>query len=404
MFPEAAVDRIGQISLAPDWYDVIRCKGDSIWVSCSLYDKKTLHGDISVKYRNEGVALDCSTGFEAKLVKKDVIMVKNTELNLTSYFFAPYNEFSKLHKKAARSLDISPAGSLAVSSGDDDGLYVWETDTGNIRRSLEGHINSVTQCRFFPSGLVVLSGGSDMRLKIWSTEDGSCPVTLIGHTGSITGTAIIERGKNVISCARDSSVILWNVGSAECLWKLSDTSSIVNCCSVSTYQSNIDVNGSSLTNSAEECGTEGKLLVIGRENGYLEGIDLSSKQRTFSLPCYAPVNDCCFLNEHKICAGLQDGNLVLFDIRNTRTPETIQKFGKSSINCVRSFHSDSLLVGRGDGSCSCIRMSQTTPEVLTMELSGPDCDPVYNISSHENLVYTTCRDSKVRKYKLDLSG
>ena len=81
-------------------------------------------------------------------------------------------------------------------------MVVWETNTGLIRRKLEGHAGDIYNVQLFPSGIVVLSSGADMRIKIWSGEDGSCPVTLIGHSAAVTQTAIVERGRNIVSVGK----------------------------------------------------------------------------------------------------------------------------------------------------------------------------------------------------------
>ena len=92
-------------------------------------------------------------------------------------------------------------GGLGISAGD-DGLFVWETNNGLIRRSLEGHKADIYTARLFPSGVVVLTSGADMQIKIWSAEDGSCPVTLTGHKAAITDTAIVDRGKSIVTVSK----------------------------------------------------------------------------------------------------------------------------------------------------------------------------------------------------------
>lgn len=48
----------------------------------------------------------------------------------------------------------------------------------------------------------------------------------------------------------------------------------------------------------------------------------------------------------------------------------------------------------GDGSCFRVNNLHET----TLELTGPDCDPVYKVVSDGSAIYTTCRDGCVRKY------
>lgn len=400
MFVGSTVEKKGQITVQHDWSEDLRSGDTSFWISYSAEGQKTIYSDVDITTKADGgKKATCSEGFEVEFVNKNVIKVHTFNPKVTSYFFAPCSVFSNLHTKAARCLGVSPEGNLAVSCGDDQGLYVWQTNDGSIRRSLEGHVSDASQCCFFPSGVVVLSGGMDMRLKIWSVEDGSCPVTLTGHTGAITGTAIIDRGRNVISCSRDKSAIIWDCGSAQCLRRF-ETPSIINSCCISRYTSQVSEN-ESVEKHEKESGTDNKILLLAREDGYLDGLDLYSKSQVFSLPCYSAVNDCCFLDENSIIVGLQDGKHVLYDIRNTRTPCRIHQYGKSSINCVDIFAGGSILIGRGDGSCSCIQVKDAS-ETTTMELSGPNCDPLFNVNHHSNIVYTACRDSNVRKYRLDL--
>jgi len=403
MYPDAIVEKLGHLSLQHDWHEAFQCGSQPVWVSYSIEGGKSVYGEIEVNNKPNGARVDvnCTPGFEGQMINKKVLKVNTVDGLLTSYFFAPYNHYADVHSKAVRCVDVSPSGSLAVSCADDGALHVWQTDDGTVRRVLEGHISDVTHCRFFPSGLVVLSGGVDMRLKIWSVEDGSCPVTLTGHTGAITGSAIIDKGRNIVSCARDGSARLWDCGSAQCLRKIETyTSCVVNNCCVSRNPNGSAANDVEL--HEKECGTSDKLLLLARDDGYVDGVDLYSKTNIFSLPCHSPVNDCCFINENNIVAGLHDGKSVFYDIRNTRAPLRVSKYGKSSINCVHPFAGDSVLIGRVDGSCSCVRNTPTQQNSLTMELTGPNCDPLFSLSSFDNYVYTACRDRQVRKYKLQL--
>lgn len=93
---------------------------------------------------------------------------------------APVAVFNRIHSKSVQALDVSHEG-FGVSAGTDGRLLVWESGTGEVRRSLSGHLGDVYVAKFFPSGLVALTGGADMMLKIWSIETGECARTMIGH-------------------------------------------------------------------------------------------------------------------------------------------------------------------------------------------------------------------------------
>jgi len=419
MLAEGSVDLVGQICVQHDWYDALRLDSSKkFWVSFTREGEKTLYTDMEVS--KEGDVLLCKDGdrFQGQVINKNVLKlsVDNTTAgdgSLTSYFFAPHNTYTDVHDKAVRCVDVSPSGGLAVSCGDDGGLYVWQTDDGTVRRVLEGHVMDPTTCAFFPSGMVVLSGGVDMRLKIWSVEDGSCPVTLSGHTGAITSTAIIDKGRNIVSTSRDGTARLWDCGTAQCLHKFDTHSgSVINNCRIAQYHSpgvNQDDGHEGITHE-RECGTRDKLLLLAREDGFLDGVDLYSKEEVFSVACHSAVNDCCFVSENHVVVGLEDGKDVYFDVRNTTSPTHILSHGRSPITCVREFPGESVLLGRGDGACSCVRTNTSTSrhggvsdDVVTMELSGANCDPINSVTHHGNVVYTACRDGKLRKYKMQLT-
>ena len=48
----------------------------------------------------------------------------------------------------------------------------------------------------------------------------------------------------------------------------------------------------------------------------------------------------------------------------------------------------------GDGSCFYTNEAFDT----TLELSGPDCDPVYKVATDGQYIYSCCRDGCIRKY------
>lgn len=398
------------ISVQYDWQSILRNTNEKAWVVCSQEGSPNIYSDVTCKKHTQDEkvkTLDVSTNG----VHAEILNGNNLKLNYkttTSHMISPKASFKDIHLKAIRSMNISPGGSLGVSSSEDGALYVWQTEDGKLRRTLDGHVSEVTHCRFFPSGMVVLSGGVDMRLKIWSVEDGSCPVTLVGHKAAITDTAIIDRGRNVISCGRDGVVHLWDCGTASSLCKIEDeTKNVINACDLSSHQWQSDT---MVDRSEKECGTEGKLLLLAKENGTLKALDVHSRDKVFELKFASALNSCCFINEHRVVAGQQNGSLSVVDIRNPRKAEYVLKHGKSPINCVKTYYKDRVLVGRSDGACSCISLDNPNQDsykeqnLITQELIGSNHDPIYDIAFSNDHVYTACRDGVVRKYCVDVTS
>ncbi|PFX33723.1 Proteasomal ATPase-associated factor 1 [Stylophora pistillata] len=362
---EINIFEIPRLNIQWDWKEALRNPCGKAWISCTRINLPTVYGEL-IRARNKEESVDNNTlsveaseGFSVQNVSKTSLTLSFPEANCSSKFISPSTSFPKLHSKSVRCIDISPGGGLGVSSGDDSTLLVWETSTGVVRHNLQGHISDVNTCKFFPSGKVVLSGGADLRLKIWSAEDGSCPVTLKGHTGGVVDTAIVDRGRNILSCSRDGTVRLWDCGEAKCLAVVSSGDCPVNSCTLTQLQGMENTPESDNQCSEREVGTEGKLLILAKEDGFLEGVDVRNKEKTkrkqtkemkqneekdvlhrqfeflryqvFQVKCSSAVNCCAFLSEYEAVGGTEDGSLWIVDVRSPSFPVGVFRRSSSPI-------------------------------------------------------------------------
>ncbi|KAB7501100.1 Proteasomal ATPase-associated factor 1 [Armadillidium nasatum] len=193
-----------------------------------------------------------------------------------------------------------------------------------------------------------------MQLKIWDAATGHCPVTLKGHTGSVTDFSIVERGKNIISVSKDGTARLWNCAQAKCLNVLVEGESEINCCDIIHVGNEVDIPDAMETTDELEFGTEGKLLAIGCEVGK-----------------------------------------VIIMSKITEVPQLLCHDSASSILCVKPLKSGFVL-GRRDGLCQFYTLDGTSK----VQLTGSNCDPIYDVSVDSNFVYTACRDKTIRKYRI----
>jgi WD40 repeat protein len=73
-----------------------------------------------------------------------------------------------------------------VSGSRDNTLRVWDSDTGDCLRVLEGHTAAVRTVAALENGRV-LSGSSDCTLRVWDVDRGRClaviPVSEMDLTG-----------------------------------------------------------------------------------------------------------------------------------------------------------------------------------------------------------------------------
>jgi len=342
------------------------------------------------KIRKEGASLVAADDkFKAEIVSEKVLKLLHIKSNFSGSFIDQVDFFSNIQGGSRITcLDVS-SGGLGVLAGGSEKLSVWDTNTGTIRRVLEGHVGEVYTSKLFPSGIVVLSGGADMQLKIWSVKDGSCPVTMTGHTQAITDTAIVGVGKNIISVSKDGSARLWNCGEAKCVAVLVTVEDQITSCNLSK-ETMFHPLQDTVAMEQGEVDTENKVLAIGGENGSLSVINVGAKKIIFSTKLDSPVNS-VLLTPSCLYAGCQDGKLHI--IKKGQEPMTVSCSSSPILSLLPVL--DGVCVSRQDG-CVAVHLSGD-PVYLT----GPDTEPVYQVVTDGTWLYSGCRDGCVRKYNIE---
>ena len=164
---------------------------------------KTLEGDdhfASVCFSPSGHMI--ASG-EARLLGKSRIKLWNVETG---------NEIRTLegHRKSVLSLSFSPAGDILASGSWDRTIKLWRVETGELINTLDMHSDGVKSVSFHPSGDVLASGSSDKTIKLWRVKTGGLFKTLKGHSGSIRSVAFSPSGDVLASGSWDNTIKLWN--------------------------------------------------------------------------------------------------------------------------------------------------------------------------------------------------
>ncbi|KAJ8878486.1 hypothetical protein PR048_019064 [Dryococelus australis] len=390
--------RVPVINIQSDWNEALRKIMGECWVSCKFRDQPGVHG----KIKNEGVLkgepyyVPASNSFAVGSSSSFTITIIHTPSNHKCVFVAPCKAFTGLHRKAVVSVDVA-AGGLGISVCAENKLIVWDTRMGLTRRLLSAHVGDVYKCRFFPSGVVVLSGGADMQLKIWSAETGQCPVTLVGHTAAIMDVCVVERGRNIVSVSKDGTARLWDCGQSACLATLVRRNVAVNCCTLMAVGERLDEGEPQEPPSEREVGTKGKVLILGYEDGTVEGIAVRSRRSVFRSALSSAVNCVAVLSDDNFVVGCQNGQVLLFGVQNTLTPTKTWFESNSPVLSLLTLY-EGFLVGRADGLCTFHSLPSAGADSFRIALTGSDCDPIYDMACDGSHIFTACRDSVIRKY------
>ncbi len=102
---------------------------------------------------------------------------------------------------------------LAVGGvgGSGRAVYLWDTATGRLRTTLNGHTGMVFSLAFSADGRTLASGGADSTVRLWDAASGQPRDVLRGHTSVVQSLAFGPDGYTLASGGTDGTVRLWNL-------------------------------------------------------------------------------------------------------------------------------------------------------------------------------------------------
>ena len=115
------------------------------------------------------------------------------------------------HVDTVWAVATSPTEPRIASGGFDRVIKLWNSETGELVRTLTGHTDGVRAVAFSPDGQFVVSGSSDETINIWNAETGELRRTLPGHSGPVWSVAISPDGRTIASGSYDGTVKIWDL-------------------------------------------------------------------------------------------------------------------------------------------------------------------------------------------------
>ena len=121
------------------------------------------------------------------------------------------------HSYIVNSVAYSPDGTKIISGSCGKTIKIWDANIGQCLKTLEGHSWSVNSVAYSPDGTKIISGSLDETVKIWDVNTGQCLKTLEGHSEGVNSVAYSPNGTKIISGSGDKTVKIWDANTGECL-------------------------------------------------------------------------------------------------------------------------------------------------------------------------------------------
>ncbi len=110
-----------------------------------------------------------------------------------------------------RSLAFSPDGQLLAAGGEDNTIGLWQSRTGDLLRTLEGHSSSIRSVTFSPDGYLLAAGGEDKTVRLWHVERGQLIYTQSMFNSHAECLAFTPDGGLLASGGWGEAIDLWRV-------------------------------------------------------------------------------------------------------------------------------------------------------------------------------------------------
>jgi WD40 repeat protein len=115
------------------------------------------------------------------------------------------------HQSHIRSVALSADGQTALSASDDGTACVWSVETGQKIVCFEGHFEGVNHVIFNPDQTAALTASKDETIRLWDIATGREIRRFGGHTAAVLGLSVSPDDHTLASGSADGSIRLWNI-------------------------------------------------------------------------------------------------------------------------------------------------------------------------------------------------
>ena len=121
-----------------------------------------------------------------------------------------------LHQGFINSVEFSPDGSTILTASDDGTARLWDVNSGApLETVIKVHDTRVRHASYNRLGTKILTTANNKTAQIWDASTGKSLVTLSGHQWAVLSGQFSNDGKRVITGSEDNTAIIWNASTGD---------------------------------------------------------------------------------------------------------------------------------------------------------------------------------------------
>lgn len=233
---------------------------------------------------------------------------------------------------AVASARFSPDNTLIVTGSWDNSARIWNAETGQAVRKLEGeHTAFVNSAAFSPDGQFVLTASDDGTAKLWTVAEGKVVRTFSGHTDRVRSALFSSDGKMAVTTSSDKTAWLWNTATGAVIRKFS---------------------GHQWAVLTADLSRDGTRLITGSEDNVAKVWDVATGNCLLTLAGHtAPVASVAFSPDAtRALTGSLDQAAKLWDARTGKEVLTLSRHSQDVTSVSFSPDGKQVLTGSRDGT------------------------------------------------------
>src|SRR4029079_6818241 len=114
------------------------------------------------------------------------------------------------HSAGIRELAFSPDDKTLASVGEDFTFRLWDVATGKLKVTRTEHQKKVKSVAYTPDGTMIATVSHDLTARLW-TADGEPKQVLQGHKSGLESCDISTDGKLLMTASDNGQIIFWQL-------------------------------------------------------------------------------------------------------------------------------------------------------------------------------------------------